>query len=511
MAIKKNYKCFLMMVIIILFVVIFLGYSFFKANKSDELLISYFYDGSVHDEAPEKSKLYDAIFTSCDNATAVWDKSEWKLKVYNITGKVKCELQFLNTNYYKEDILGDTVELYPGLTAVTIDSDGTVKIADPTSEWYSYADHEWANAVVLAESAKNKSVGDTLSMDDILQMYVWIPRYRYKLWNAENGLSSPQMIEIEFESVNDKKQEGSQNGQWLTHPAFTFGTTELAGIWVGKFETSSTKFSTSNCGSLGCSSETCSGGNTLRIKPNSNALRNQSFLEMYLLSRSIESQSIFDFYGDIVDTHMMKNMEWGAVAYLTNSKYGRYVDKDTCIDSGCDIWTNPYYDDDHVVKTGCSGTTEDEKNIKICKEWNDATYGGNSSTTGNLYGIYDMSGGSWEYVGGYATTQLKTLCDEDGYCLNPRYYDYYVSVSAVSLSGFSKTLKLGDATKEVINSSFEECGKVAWYGQWVCPGAFSARGGSYYSGSDAGLFNHGGDNGEGAYNASWHSVITVSD
>ena len=33
---------------------------------------------------------------------------------------------------------------------------------------------------------------------------------------------------------------------------------------------------------------------------------------------------------NIADSHLIKNMEWGAVAYLRNSKYGR------CSNNSCD-------------------------------------------------------------------------------------------------------------------------------------------------------------------------------
>ena len=61
-------------------------------------------------------------------------------------------------------------------------------------------------------------------------MYVWIPRYKYKLFNVSGTTTSAQMIEIEFENSTTSKSSGSQNGEWLTHPAFTFGTTELNGF-----------------------------------------------------------------------------------------------------------------------------------------------------------------------------------------------------------------------------------------------------------------------------------------
>ena len=56
--------------------------------------------------------------------------------------------------------------------------------------------------------------------------------------NANNGTNVEKAIDIQFEKVGTEKSNGTKNGEWLTHPAFTFGNTELPGIWVGKFETS---------------------------------------------------------------------------------------------------------------------------------------------------------------------------------------------------------------------------------------------------------------------------------
>ena len=72
---------------------------------------------------------------------------------------------------------------------------------------------------------------------------MWIPRYRYKLFHANQAdgittkLSSSiaKSIEIEFESRDKASSKGSKDGEWLTHPAFT--NFDVNGIWVGKFET----------------------------------------------------------------------------------------------------------------------------------------------------------------------------------------------------------------------------------------------------------------------------------
>jgi hypothetical protein len=65
------------------------------------------------------------------------------------------------------------------------------------------------------------------------------------------------------------KSNGTTNGTWLTHPAFTFGTTELNGIWVGKFENSGTT-------------------SALTIKPDVTSLRNITVGDMFNASRNQE-------------------------------------------------------------------------------------------------------------------------------------------------------------------------------------------------------------------------------
>ena len=146
---------------------------------------------------------------------------------------------------------------------IPIRYDGTNWIySDGTQEnWYNYDNKEWANAVVL-NGGVTKNVGDTISESDIALWYVWIPRYKYQLFNANNESAPEQLINIEFESgtastgtvsctdaINETDENGNlisetctnvTNGNWYTHPAFTLGNEELIGFWVGKFEVSGT-------------------------------------------------------------------------------------------------------------------------------------------------------------------------------------------------------------------------------------------------------------------------------
>jgi hypothetical protein len=405
----------------------------------------------------------------------------------------------LQLNEYKEasqvyaDATGAGVpELYQGLIPVKYDSIGNTVIADTRLEWYDYAKHNWANAVLVNCSdttiknkyfdtnmkLKDSVVGTTITDSDILQYYVWIPRYKYLLWNAENGSSDPQAISITFEDKNATKSTGSTNGTWLTHPAFTFGTTELNGIWVGKFENSGT---TTN----------------LTIKPNVVSLTNQTVSAMFNATRDEENiyAANYGISSSEIDTHMMKNMEWGAVAYLTSSIYGRYTNTTTCIASGCEVWINNVDSGSFVgAVTGCSGATVSAARVSqtTCSTGYDwTTLGVNASTTGNQYGIYDMSGGAWEYVmGNMVGTDGNFYSSSAGFSTAPtaKYYDSY-SYSESTYTDHARGL-LGDATKETLKTFGSETG--GWNSDYAFlpSGVYSwfVRGGYASYGVSAGVF-----------------------
>ena len=187
--------------------------------------------------------------------------------------------------------------------------------ADTTEEWYDYDSKEWANAVVL-NNGVSKSTGDTITEDEIALWYVWIPRYKYQLFNANNGSVNEQLINIEFESgttttgtvsctdaisgsgTSSETCTNATNGNWYTHPAFTFGDEELTGFWVGKFEVSGTI-------------------EQITIKPGVTSLREQTISSYFTAIQNMSTT-----YSLNGDSHMIKNMEWGAVAYLKQSSYG---------------------------------------------------------------------------------------------------------------------------------------------------------------------------------------------
>mgnify|MGYP004617054253 FL=1 len=529
-----KYSTILSLVLIVTISIIYFTYSKFSSSneatmyettvepfiKNDYFIASYI-DGEWSNEIPGKNDGYIIDKVVCDNgATGTWDYSTWSINVSNATKKIKCGVYFVTGSLID-------VELYQGLIPVTYNSSGDVVVADINTKWYDYEAHEWANAVLVncADSTikskyfnadmslKSSAVGKTISMDEILQMYVYIPRYRYKLFNANNGTSEEQAVDIIFEKVGTKKSNGTKNGEWLTHPAFTFGNTELPGIWAAKFEASGTN-------------------DNYQIKPNQKSLTNDNLATMYNTARSTILNASKYGLNNNVDTHMMKNMEWGAIAFLTNSIYGRYNDASTCIASGCEVWINNIntgYGSGTAVDgqpqwgpsiTGCAGTSTSAQALSsktACVSGYDwKTKGVNASTTGNQYGIYDMSGGAWEFVMGVqkdanSNVQVGASGFSTSSLPDSKYYDLYDY--QVEDGVMYTRYHLGDATREVLKNTSSQGGN-AWWSDYAyniySSEPWVARGGHYNDGSSAGVFYFHRSGGWGSASGSFHSVLTAN-
>ena len=280
--------------------------------------------------------------------------------------------------------------------------------------WYSYTSTGeykgmWANAVTVKEANRqtylNATPGTTISMDDITTMWVWIPRFNAVTPSNYNGgtQSKPNAIDVTFVKQNETAID-----------AFTFGNKELSGFWYGKFEIGGSLASS-------CTNETCNVSNIV-VKPNVSSLRSQKVSSYFFASRSMEQTgNSFGFVSSEVDTHMSKNNEWGAVAYLTQSIYGRCTNSTTCTE----VYINNSYS--YTGRSGgnvggstpINGTYTNQTSTEQYNTYGFYTYddyllnydtntkgnkvkgkGTGASTTGTIYGIYDMSGSGIEYVMG---------------------------------------------------------------------------------------------------------------
>ena len=281
---------------------------------------------------------------------------------------------------------------------------------DSSYQWYSYnstGDKKgmWANAVTVKEANRqtylNANVGTPISMDDITTMWVWIPRFNAVTPSNYNGgtKAKPNAIDVTFVKQNEPAID-----------AFTFGDKELSGFWYGKFEIGGTLASS-------CTNETCNVSNIV-VKPNVSSLRNQTVSSFFYASRSMEQTgNSFGFVSSEVDTHMSKNNEWGAVAYLTHSIYGRCTTSTTCTEIG--INNNSSF----ITGYGSPAKTTLDKNNGTY----DTDLGKDASTTKNIYGIYDMSGGAAEFVMGVYN---KTISGSGFNNLpDSKYYNNYTTTS----------------------------------------------------------------------------------
>ena len=398
-------------------------------------------DGVKISSLPNKNagtnKGYD-INLVCDGAVGTFDYEKWGILVTNINKEnVKCNISF--TTKYKEDLLnGSDPVLKNELIPVKISETGVVTYADTKTEWYNYSKKSWANAVILIDSAKSKyKVGNTISESDIESYFVWIPKYAYKVQTLGTS-TTIKPFEIRFGTTNttnstsecvapNKSGESGSCavGKYMTHPAFTsFGS--VKGLWVGKFETGY-KGSTS----VSSAQKNENNPTKVQVKPNVNSWRGISASNMFKTSYN---------YKRTLDSHMMKNTEWGAVTYLTNSIYGR------CTGTTCE---EMFINNHSNYITGWSG-----KSANVSSTTSDGyvytnTNSGLASTTKNHTGIYDMSGGAYDRVmafSGAITNGNSGFTTSDNY--NAKYYNLYVANTSPTNSNIRI---LGDATAETHN------------------------------------------------------------
>ncbi len=387
---------------------------------------------------------------------------------------------------YSESILnGATPELDDGMIPVVIDNSGsetTIKtISKNDSNWYNYESKKWANVVLTTSSSRSKYLDTTdvlVAESDILAYLVWIPRYKYKIWTTtESSNSSEQTIDIVFENKTTTKSIGTTVGSYRTHPAFTFGDTELNGIWVGKFETTGD-------------------ATTPTVKPNLSSLRNQNVSTQFSTAQKFGTST----YGSTskIDAHMMKNSEWGAVAYLSHSNYG--INEEIYINNSSSYYTG---------RSGGTYTWDASESVNGTYTWDGKTTSGSyasnrtlgtkASTTGNITGVYDMSGGAAEYVmGNYNNTignsGFSTLPDS-------KYYDTY---SITSNNSCTIATCGGHALFETAGWYSDNARFVSSSDPWFM------RGGFYNLGPSAGAFHSIDYNGNANSSASFRLVLSAA-
>ena len=440
-------------------------------------------------------------------------------KTFTLTVNVYADGKVVTAdNTYKEALLNGTDPVITdNLIPVVISNTGVVTKADTSKEWYSYEKKNWANSVILKDESVVYKNGEEIPESNVESYFVWIPKYSYQLFDLGNYSSltsisdKTQEIKIKFGTSNTsdsvsgecttpmKDNQGiagtSGNckvGDYMTHPAFlAFDTT---GLWVGKFETGydgATSTATAQVNSFNTSK--------IVIKPNVYSWRNITVRNMFKNSYNYQRN---------LDSHMMKNTEWGSVAYLQHSKYGSQasvrINNNSSYITGYAATVEP--------TLGYAGGTSTAGNrVESTSLGKDGTYTVNylntnstvASTTNNYSGIYDMSGGAWEYVTGY-TTGATTVGGSSGITgLYPNFFSdsvyskYWDKYTAAVNTNYNNRI-LGDAIGEMgpFGSEKDPDGTANAKSSWYKDYAYFAdsvhpwfvRGGRWCYGAAAGAF-----------------------
>ena len=370
---------------------------------------------------------------------------------------------------YSEEKGVNTPKLGSGMIPIKWNGSTWIETTGDDKDWYDYTTSakKWANAKTSDGS-----------------MFVWIPRYSYQIasnyHNGGEGISGTINIKFLKDNTNTASDgttswnNGSGSGNWNIHPAFNYGQ-EIAGIWVAKFEASN------------------SGG--LKVIPGVVSWRDISVNDMYNTCIN---------YNATLNSHMMKNSEWGASAYLAQSNYGKNVE----------VWIN----NSSSYITGSAGNSVSAgSNIGTTNDYT-SSQGVQASTTGNVTGIYDMSGGAHEYTAGYVNNGNSNLTSNgaslvNGVAKTKEVYSYNTSQGddwKYNLTANSS--KYGDAIYE---TSIGEKGKGSdsWYygysyfsySSWP----FFLRGGNYDNTTSAGLFSFNQYTGAAHVSYGFRPVIVI--
>ena len=363
------------------------------------------------------------------------------------------------------------------MTPIKWNGNSWVETTGNDPDWYDYTAKKWANAKTSDGS-----------------MWVWIPRYAYSITSGYHS-SSAGNIDVEFmkgltnETSTGRKSFDNVSGQgkWNIHPAFNYGQT-VSGLWVAKFE-ASPEGATTNV----ANSEYNGTGKKLQVKPGVSSWRDITIRNIYTVCKN---------YNSALNSHMMKNDEWGTVAYLSKSKYGKQNEE---------VWIN----NSSSYITGSAGNSASAGSNEGTTNDYTSTQGVKASTTGNVYGVYDMSGGTWEYVAAYVnnesvnlTTYGRSLVNGEAKTKNV----YSKGSSDDRDSNYSANSgKYGDAVYET--STNGSSSNSSWYDDYsIFPNMstpFFERGGGYDNGTNAGMFAFKCSDGSAANYGSIHSFRPV--
>ena len=540
------------------------------------------------------------------------------------------ELNELYTQLESENKINkaNAPKLLTGMTPIKFEMPTTtemgivVKTTANDKDWYEYGTtYDETNDTTTKRWANAQTEDGS--------MWVWIPRFAYKItgetidvkfligtsdnyYDEEGNVQTAQRQKTADEIIDSTKE-------YTVHPAFTNESSinyanggwdkELTGIWVAKFAAGYA--SGNNSALVKASNENYSqstsyvqatergandkkdgnmdarnwldgvyGSTTTSIKyptfqGTTYAMNYINHSDAYKIARALtDAGNIYGLSSNTANSHLMKNSEWGAVAYLSKSQYGQNNKEITTnninLDSGGRKRTETagQTGEDSVYEvTGCSSNTTNIANNKvtitnlnsatgdtgvtgsngIAYKWNQKT-GQNASTTGTIYGIYDISGCIWERTaviisnGNESLLEYgKSLLDEAKvtYTINgntkvvtantgtsTKYVTIYPysspessAINTASQNNFKNNTKIyGDAVRETTSANAGTSNSGWNTSSWnsdssnfpALSSPFFLRGGTLWNSASAGKFAFGRTDGNSNYTSGFRAVLVDS-
>ncbi len=494
-----------------------------------------------------------------------------------------------------EAVKANAPEMLEGMIETTFklpegDSKGeTIELGDTafnSNLWYDYGNSKWANSTtedgsmwvwiprfaykITYDDPNDKSKGGTIDV-------------RFLIGTSDQYYDNGGNIQT-AKRATSKDEIVDTTSDYYVHPAFTDETNldfanggwdkEITGIWVAKFEAG---YPTGNNSAPKVSSNvnyTAKSSNVLPIESGvvgdgyngesyqeprnwldgiygetTTAIKYPTFQpvtytmnyinhsDVYNISKALtDNGNIYGLNNISTDSHLMKDSEWGAIAYLSWSKYGTnkiepYINNITANNNIQSIYAitglttgEKTAREKEITQDDINNINNKNGNVAIngIYSWNQIE-GQKASSTLNMYGVYDLNGGVWEKTAGYitngninATTNGAVLISNGD--ISTKYtmvYPYKTpesnDVNTASEENYKLNTKIfGDAIREI---STKGTGHYSWNGDYSHflgnIGPFTARGGSYRETGSAGLFAFYRPTGDSVYNWGFRPVLVA--
>ena len=487
-----------------------------KSQSDSNIRIKQIYEADV-DNIDE---VYNSIILHANRTDGEWNRYKGvnNPKLYN-TGLIPI--------YFDEN--GDVVELTSSSSQ------------DEWDDWYDYDNQKWANAITKDSNG------------NITGYFVWIPRFEYSIDSTNKTISVnfiPESVHGAYGNVaattgyttdaNGITTTTKDGKTYIIHPAFTNESSynyqnggwdnDISGFWVAKYAAGfqnatygenaitvqyspTLKYTTVNESYTSNYLTDTITENVTSIsypvfKANTAVYNVISTADSYLISKEIKSAT--SMYGlSNIDSHLEKNSEWGAVAYLAQSKYGlngNSTNMNEIAVNSVDL-NNTIY-----VNNASSGTLGNVYAVTgYGNDQNPILNDVNASSTKNITGVYDLSGCVWERTANYKINGsegepnwnramligMTTINDSTKYVT--LYPDSYANCT-----------KVGDALKETSTSGVDSNSWNADYSNYGNTNkVVLIRGGRYAHGTSAGLFAFDSSNGSPSSGHGFRVVLIV--